>query len=246
MKKALLYGAKSREEANLIEQVIDRFTKQYYQDAHDLALKCPSLNWLILLYRKLNGENDLYEILKESANAGFLYAHGFAMTFLDIYNVPKEMTEIAAESGCPISQCLMYTKTKNRQWLEMAADLGYSKALYKLGRYREAAELGHPQAMLKYAEICTGQEHWYWIARAFQQDLVDYLDLYEMDNDAWCQLGAILRDHSIARPIYLEHCKKVRIAVDAWSICAKRMGICKDVRILIAKVIWEKRVFRLA
>ncbi|MBX9637673.1 MAG: hypothetical protein K2Q45_09010 [Nitrosomonas sp.] len=32
-----------------------------------------------------------------------------------------------------------------------------------------------------------------------------------------------------------------RVVVDAWSCCAKRIGVCKDIRIMISKLVWSSR-----
>ena len=32
-----------------------------------------------------------------------------------------------------------------------------------------------------------------------------------------------------------------RRAVDAWSICAALVGVVKDIRVLIGKIVWETR-----
>ena len=39
-----------------------------------------------------------------------------------------------------------------------------------------------------------------------------------------------------------EWCDRARLAVRCWALIAKRLHICKDVRIIISRLIWERRV----
>ncbi len=247
--KQYIYGAKSREEATLAEQVINHFTNEDFQEAYDTSLKCPCMNWLIQIYDKLNGENDLYQTLTDAANAGCFYAHGFTMSFIMTPDIPREMTEIAAEQGCPVSQCIMHRKTGDAVWAQMAADQGYSEGFYLLGKFREAAELGHYQAMVKYANQCTGPEGWYWVCKAWKYQHKEDETFLKWHNcteyDDLCQVGILLPGCTSARAVYLEHCKRVRAQIDMWTLIAKQLGVYKDIRLLIARIIWKNRVYRL-
>ena len=39
-----------------------------------------------------------------------------------------------------------------------------------------------------------------------------------------------------------EWCDKARLAIRCWALVAKRLHICKDVRTMISKLVWERRV----
>jgi len=246
-----IYGAKTQEEALLAEHALAAFADEDYEKAYDIAFECPCMSWLIKIYDKLNGDNDIYQLLEEAANAGVFYAHGLAMTYISLDSIPREMTEIAAEQGCPLSQCIMYEKTGNIMWAQMAADQNFRDGFYLLGRIYEAAELGHIKAIRECANNSSGQEQWYWICKLWQLDGGDgndahFLEYYRSsDHDALCQIGALLPQCERARTVYLEHCKRLRAQIDMWSLCAKRAGICKDIRAYVGKMIWNKRVYRL-
>ena len=45
----------------------------------------------------------------------------------------------------------------------------------------------------------------------------------------------------IAAEMYKEWCRKARLAVDTWSLIAKRLGVHKDIRILIGKMVWDMK-----
>lgn len=242
---SFIYGAKTRKEATLAEQIIKLFSTPDYEKAYHLAVACPCMSWLVDIYHKLNGENDIYTVLIESGN---FFAHGFAMTFINVGDIPREMTEIAAEFGCPICQCIMFEKTGNEMWAKMAADQGYSDGFYLLGRDREAAELGNREAMYEYGNQCTGQEYWYWMCQAWNPNDGDFLFLYSLeynDREALCQIGALLPQIEPARRVYLDHCKYVRTQIDTWTLVAKRLNVYKDIRLYIARIIWKNRVYRL-
>jgi len=244
-----IYGAKTQEEALLAEHALAAFADEDYEKAYNIALECPCMTWLIKIYEKLNGDNDIYQVLEEAANQGVFYAHGLAMTYISLDCIPREMTEIAAEQGCPLSQCIMYEKTGNSMWAQMAADQNFRDGLYLLGKIYEAAELGHLKAIRECANNSNGQEQWYWICKLWKLEATDhefyFLDYYQCsDHDALCQIGALLPKCDHARTVYLEHCKLLRAQIDMWSLCAKRAGVCKDIRVLVGKMVWSKRVYR--
>ena len=41
--------------------------------------------------------------------------------------------------------------------------------------------------------------------------------------------------------VHNEFCTVIREQVVAWVLCAKRMGIIDDIRILIVKAVWETK-----
>jgi hypothetical protein len=232
----LIYGAKSREEARLAERVINLFNHDI-DEAIELAKTCPCMEWLVRIIipdSPIDGHDALI-------SSGSYYAYGLAMyTFYDIDSIPREMTELAAENGCPLSQCLMYQKTESIFWAQMAADQGYSEGFYLLGKYREAAELGNYAAMWDYGyKYCKDvQESYYWIGKAF---LLGYGVVTVTELSAKCQLGAMLPDY---RGFYTIHCVTVKNTIHAWSIVARRLGVVKDMRVYIAKIVWSGRVYR--
>ncbi len=247
--KKYIYGATSALEARKAEDVVRLFIRQDFEKALEKAKECQCMSWLVNIYGKLNGQNDLYELMTKYADAGVFYAHGLSMAFLHCSSIPREMTEIAAENGCPISQCLMYEKTKNTYWAELAANQGYSHGYYHLGKYREAAELGNVEAICRCARF-EGPEGWYWecirLLLNGNEDYSDAIKFNTLPHDCICQIGAMLPMCTIARTTYLAHCTELRKSIDSMSICLQRLGVYKDVRIFIAKIMWKNRVYRLS
>jgi hypothetical protein len=234
----LFYGAKSREEARLAERVINAFHRDI-DEAIELAKTCPCMEWLVRIIIP-DSSIDGYDALMLS---GSYYAYGLAMnTVYNINSIPRKITKRAAKNGCPISQCIMYRKTERTFWAQMAADQGYSKGFYLLGKYREAAELGNGAAMWKYGCDCEDdQEAYYWIGKAF---LMGYGVTIDARNVSWaanCQLGAIRPNF---REFYISHCETVKKTIHAWSLVARRLGVVKDMRVYIAKIVWSGRVYR--
>jgi hypothetical protein len=233
----LIYGAKSREEARLVERVINEF----YRDMDgtiELAKTIPCMAWFVQI---LENATDVHDALMSS---GSYYAHGLAMdTFYDIDDIPREMTELAAENGCPLSQCIMYKKTKSMFWAQMAADQGYSEGFYLLKKYREAAELGHVTSMWIYGmhECKEEQESYYWICKSYLLGKYFTSEPHSGSLAAKCQIGAMLPNH---REFYIHHCEIVKKIINAWSLVAMRLGVVKDMRVYIAKIVWSGRVYR--
>jgi hypothetical protein len=52
---------------------------------------------------------------------------------------------------------------------------------------------------------------------------------------------AVSRSAEIAIDFYAFQLRSARAGVDAWSIMAKRLGVVKDMRLMIARLIWEGR-----
>jgi hypothetical protein len=69
-------------------------------------------------------------------------------------------------------------------------------------------------------------EHYYWIGKF----------AYEMGDDLY-----IDPKYEQCIDYYFNVLKKTREAIDAWSIIAKRLGVVKDIRILIGKLLWKEK-----
>ncbi len=69
-------------------------------------------------------------------------------------------------------------------------------------------------------------EHYYWIGKF----------AYEMGDDLY-----IDPKYEQCIDYYFNVSKKTRDAIDAWSIIAKRLGVVKDIRILIGKLLWKEK-----
>lgn len=69
-------------------------------------------------------------------------------------------------------------------------------------------------------------EHYYWIGKF----------AYEMGDDLY-----IDPRYEQCIDYYFNVLKKSRDAIDAWSIIAKRLGVVKDIRIVIGKLLWKEK-----
>jgi len=244
-----IYGANSLDEAKMAEEILQLLIPMNYKQlnierAIQLLKECPCMSWLLQIF-ELNPNKTLQGAISDNAEAGHLLSHGLLIMWIPLDRIPIEMTEVAASNGCPLSQCIMYKKTGNRYWAQLAADQHYSEGLFKVGRYEEAVDMGGwINAMLTLEENATSDvEAWYWRARA---QLAGFETKFHnvREYESKCQLGYMLPELTECRQCYLDHCRAYRRIVDTWSIVATRMGMSKDIRILIAKILWKWRVYR--
>lgn len=56
------------------------------------------------------------------------------------------------------------------------------------------------------------------------------------------QYDSVIYSAQKAVNFFLLQCLRARKAVDCWSIVAKHLGVVKDIRILIAKLVWHSRI----
>ncbi len=248
----MIYGAKSTEEAELAELTMDTLLGYGYmcQDvdkALQMARQCPCLTWL---HQGVTGKETLCSDLRKMAANGNLYAYGpLGSRYDDL--------ERAANFGCPIAQVLMFNSTTDKKWLELAMKQYYGRAYFVYGlsydcipSIQKSAEMGCIDGMVQYSKYCLpviGGA--YWLCKAYIKSgkFAYILDLIKERN--WCtdeilQIGYMCDDFKYARDSYVKKCVLIKESLSAWSICAKRLKVYKDVRVLIAKMVWKERVYR--
>jgi hypothetical protein len=142
--------------------------------------------------------------------------------------------------------------------------------------YREAAELGHSEAMHYYGELAFAPhewERWHWWGRAAERGYL--FDTFpQIVTDVWMPvfeggrngrvlhtIAAVLRRNlnvteptvfgrslsaagweSIMQVLALHDgmLNRARAAIDCWSMAARRLRVVKDMRVVIAKMVWEE------
>jgi hypothetical protein len=161
------------------------------------------------------------------------------------------------ESGIGCDQDLQ----KAREFFLVAAQLGHIYSMNAFGRLLDASD---PQRWLWWGRAAVlGESRWflYYFSRS-----VEKFNSGSGNAASVFQIGKALNGHvsvehgtifglnnkfdnrighaNSAISFYLQ-CAACRRAVDAWSVCAARIGVVKDIRVLIGKLVWETRVLAL-
>lgn len=165
----------------------------------------------------------------------------------------------------PLAMTYYGRQVHDKKMIEKAAALGERDAFFFLKDFKMGMKLGCIESYLSYAETCSDiievikirayiakntKIGWYFFVRKIRTWLL-------LENDAVnYQIGKELHDfdlfqyfiRSVANEIdhycvafYHNRNREYRKAVDAFSICMIRMKLIKDMRIYIAKFIWEGR-----
>lgn len=182
----------------------------------------------------------------------------------------KGFLSISPNPPPPIIQCFFQFMTGGVlfSFIQELANEGYPYALALRGKYAEAAEKGEPLGLIKLERweeaanlgsfegsvnmftIPNHPERWkyYVYIRIYTEEYFPQKRLTEANR---YQIGKYVNKHKrimnigskdiIFMNFYEYQNKAYRNAVLAWSICADRMGICFDVKILISKMIWGRR-----
>lgn len=133
--------------------------------------------------------------------------------------------------------------------------------------FMNAAVRGHVDAMVEYGRTFdwTDPRRWYWCAKAASRGRMGNL-LVHLKIDSSCgsavmiAAGEVLKDHidkekgeifgskyyidevNQAISMFRTHCCFIaRNAIHMWSLVGLRKNVCKDIRIVIAKMVWEIR-----
>jgi hypothetical protein len=155
-------------------------------------------------------------------------------------------------------------KAKSLEVLKQAAELGYVDAFHCCATFYRSDE---PEFFFWLGKFCycargylQEKEAVAFLAEAMKRirDLVRNPEL----GSVVFQIGASLQGHVLAdrhtvfgrseseiryaaavRAVGMHEiwCKKARVAVETWSVVAMRYSVCKDIRLKIARLIWESR-----
>jgi len=149
----------------------------------------------------------------------------------------------------PIFACTLCPSLVSDRLLEQVKNSKEPELLYRFKKFEKAAELGHPYAAVKIMKDHKNFCKYYVIDRLWHHNYIDT----QLRSHQIYQIGKYVKEfkhlfkafNDFDERFILFHQKQnelYRNCVNAWSICAKRLYICKDIRIMIGKMIWEKRV----
>jgi len=140
-------------------------------------------------------------------------------------------------------------KEVSRKWLIKAADLGHHLSMlnycFSPGRHENELRLARYYCTL----YSCGIMH----VDSFDEILNDILEVHDVD--CIVEVARLipvekldLIHNSIRVACLAMHDlidkweQKARDAIDAWTLCAKRMGLYRDVHLLISRILWENRI----
>lgn len=248
----LISDATKQQQVYSREALIKAFL-EYWNNHNDVRAIC--FAWCLL---EAPDQFTNMEWLNRASDAGFAFAQ--TQKFWKMYYTPTD-TDLKALAESAVSQnerdgywCLMklYEHSLNQNArLEAAkkgAELGITACMSCLGRASEnlldaiswvgkAAVLGD---VYLFKQLFERLEIWTYVTNS---RLSVYLaGYYAKKIFKLPRLEAVLflrASHAIK--FYTAQLFACRSAVDTWSLCAMRLKLYKDIRVLIAKIVWDSR-----
>jgi hypothetical protein len=239
----------------------DNGEKQDIPLAIELAASCnhPCAEWL----RTLKGVTTKEEVLKVLEVREDMRSLFFRWYF----SREREYSDliISSDLGYPIAQANLSKYLKNIKLAELSIKgdepFGHFALAYIYSthgfihdirdNYLIAANYGIKIAMYEYALLCDHIEKWKWLIKClpYKEDYI-CVNHFKGTEPSFVvfKIGQICRNdrtldlkRSRAINFYNFQILKYQEAVHAWSLCAKRLNLYKDLRILIGKMVWESR-----
>lgn len=149
-------------------------------------------------------------------------------------------------------------------------DYGVEEQSKAVALYKQAAGLGHAAAQHQYGKLAYSELQWeryWWWSRAAQRGFgvyelcnaaIEFLPAFEAG-----RLGRILFESAVGVKVYLSQgkrgdgkrtptlqrvlglydarCAVAEHAIECWIVAGRRLGVAKDIRMIIAKMAWEER-----
>lgn len=153
-------------------------------------------------------------------------------------------------------------KTRSHELFLQAAQLGYVDAYQAYARSFKSSKPEYFFWLGKFCVCAQGYMRGEGVIN-FMAEAVKRIREFVRDPELRCtvyQIGASLRGHvqqrhvfglsesevaceAAARAVDMHEiwCKKTRVCVDYWTVIGLRNGVCKDIRLLIARLIWNTR-----
>ena len=239
----------------------DNGEKQDIPLAIELADSCnhPCAEWLKTL-KGVTTKEEVLEVLKGKEDMRSLFFRWY-------FSVEREYSDLVRSSdlGYPIAQANLSRYSKNIGLAELSIKGGEPFGYFALAyiysthgfvhdirdNYLIAANYGIKKAMFEYALLCDHIDKWKWLIKCLPYK-ESYICLYHFKGDESSyvvfKIGQIckndlIKDLKIEKAVsfYRDQLSKYQEAVHAWSLCAKRLNLYKDLRILIGKMVWESR-----
>lgn len=132
-------------------------------------------------------------------------------------------------------------RIKSRFLFEQAALLGYADAMWRYGSFFARDD---PHRYFWKGEAWKKNQHRYCKFLTIAANEIDFFSEYMTPPSVIFQIGEILKGvllENIAVKLFDVWCTRARLAVETWLLIGKRLQICKDVRRIIGKMIWEAR-----
>ena len=199
-----------------------------------------------------------------------------------------------APAQAAVSAALVSEAVESLEWATKAASQGDRRGLYLLaervmwGRgcardnhralelFEEAAELGQPEAQVRYGRLRFPELDWrryrwwcraavrgceavslcktaVWFLRFFEEGRMGrvlfevapvirlHLDLPNERAFGKMQNESDLEKLQRVVALHEARCDLCRCAIDCWTAVARRRGVVKDIRVVIARMLWEQR-----
>ena len=198
-----------------------------------------------LCYAGMIDEKNLsMDLVQQAAHIGYSFA--FAVLYLQEGSV--DFVRRGAKLGDRFCMSLLGQietgSEKRTELFKQAERMGDWIALNAAARYVSEKNPLHWLLLKKYAS--------YVYADFFIRKAKKMLEVYwssEKNADVLFTIGECLKDACIERRVaepFLnlreEMLAVVRVEIVNWSLCAKRLGLMKDMQVVIAKMIWESRI----
>ncbi len=217
-----------------------------------------------------SGGEQTFNAVREAAKSGYPYASALCAEYEKTPLLKLDYANYAILFGQePLAHkvlgCFMhYVTTESNKHLKMAAKLGHVKGtiIYadvmitkddpKRGYWEcLAARYGHTsihfRSEIRRTELTKFGEskhkpYWYHVGRAYQVDipckdmLIRENGCIIPENDSFHVVMDTLKD------FYCNTNKTARQSIDTWTLVSRRLGVVKDIRIVIARLLWKKRV----
>ena len=201
---------------------------------------------------------DGRKMILQSAEMGYVLAQFFMAECCKACEECFHWAEKAAAQGHPDAMYMLAYYSLEDTPLKDVLTLPTA-----LSWMRRAAELEQPFALREYAIrtfSCDDPQRYRWLGRALragsyaaESDLVKaVLAKNNVFDRIVCEIGQIFQDRFPCHVGFaINHASKcyrtvvvhARMAIDCWTFVAKRLGLIKDLRVYVAKMLWEERTF---
>ena len=203
----------------------------------DEAAKMGNGYALAMMIKRATGANKLPLAVQSASTGDALGMFGMFLCHFHGYGVPKnvdlsfEHLQNAADAGCVNAVLKM---------ADLTSDLRERIALRsQIIRYGEPRGMpADVRSALLGLRMFPGAEEAVFVAGKSMRGLL--MGKTSMLGNVRCMASEV-RDCARAIRLFLFWSSSTREAVMAWTLCARRLGVIKDVRGMISRMVWETR-----